>query len=135
MYAIINAGGTQFKVEPGMEFEMNRLAGEPGDTVTLDEDVLMVKTDTETLVGTPAVSNAAVDLEIVEHFRGKKLIVFKLKRRKRYRRKQGHRQELTRVRVADIRLPGGASAAETATASEAPEEAPPETEPEPVAAE
>lgn len=123
MYAIINAGGTQFKVEPGMEFEMNRTAGEPGDTLTLDEDVLMVKTDTETRVGTPAVSGAAVDLEIVEHFRGKKIIVFKMKRRKRYRRKQGHRQELTRVKVKDIRLPGGKAAAPAETeVAEAPAE-------------
>ena len=124
MYAIINAGGTQFKVQPGMEFEINRLDGAPGDTLTLDDQVLMVKTDAETLVGSPAVANAAVDLEILEHFRGKKIVVFKMKRRKRYRRKQGHRQELTRVRVKDIRLPDGTSGAASETPAAPPSEEP-----------
>ena len=134
MYAIIKTGGSQFKVEPDMEFDINRLAGEPGETLTLDEQVLMLKTDSETHMGTPTVAGAAVDLEIVNHFRGKKIIVFKMKRRKRYRRKQGHRQELTRVRVRDIRLPGGASAVET-EAEAKPVDAP-QTEPtEPLAAE
>lgn len=115
MYAIIKTGGSQFKVEPGMEFELNRLAGEPGDVLTLDEDVLMLKSDSETHMGTPTVSGASVDLEIVDHLRGKKIVVFKMKRRKRSRRKQGHRQELTRVRVKDIRLPNGTSAVEAET--------------------
>lgn len=116
MYAIINASGSQHRIEPGMEFDLNRLQGEPGQTITLDQDVLMLKTDASTYVGDPVVKDAAVDLEIVGHFRGKKVIVFKMKHRKRYRRKQGHRQELTRVRVAGIRLPDG----DTVKAAEAP---------------
>lgn len=102
MYAIIDAGGSQFRVEPGLEFEVNRIVGNPGDTVSYG--ALMVKTDDETKVGTPMVDGARVDLEILEHTRGNKVVVFKFKRRKRYRRKAGHRQELTRVRVKDIDL-------------------------------
>ncbi len=104
------------------------MTGEHGDVLTLNEDVLMLKNNSEANMGTPTVSGAAVDLEIVDHFRGKKIIVFKMKRRKRYRRKQGHRQELTRVRVKDIRLPDGASAVEAETKSaDAPQAEPSET--------
>ncbi len=104
MYAIVKTSGSQFKVEPGSVLELNRLAGNPGDRVTLDSSVLMVKTDDGLTVGTPTVADASVELEILEHYRGQKLIVFKMKRRKRYRNKQGHRQELTKVQVKDIKL-------------------------------
>ncbi|MCK5803397.1 MAG: 50S ribosomal protein L21 [Lentisphaeria bacterium] len=104
MYAIIKAGGRQYKVEPGTVFEMNRLAIDEGETLMLDDSVLMVSKDDELTVGTPLVEGAKVELEVNEHFRGKKLIVFKMKRRKSYRRKNGHRQELTRVTVKDITL-------------------------------
>jgi len=106
MYAIIRTSGNQFRVKPGMIFAVDRLAGQPGDTITLDSNVLMVKTDDDLKIGAPCVSGAAVDLEIIEHYRGKKLVVFKMKRRKRCRRKHGHRQELTRVAVRDITIDG-----------------------------
>ena len=77
MYAIIKTSGKQFKVESGAILEVNRLAAEPGATVTL---------------------------EVKEHFRGPKLVVFKMKRRKRYRVKQGHRQDMTKVVVKDIAI-------------------------------
>ena len=104
MYAIISASGKQYKVEPGTVFETDRMQGEPGETVVLEDKVLMLNNDGDVTVGDPVVAGAKVELEINEHLRGKKVIVFKMKRRKRYRRKQGHRQELTRVTVKDITI-------------------------------
>lgn len=104
MYAVIKLSGKQYKVEPGMVFETDRLDGDQGDSIVLDEDVLLVNDGQELKVGTPSVVGATVELEVVEHLRGEKLVVFKMKRRKRYRVKQGHRQELTRVAVKNINL-------------------------------
>ncbi len=104
MYAVIKLSGKQYKVEPGMVFETDRLVGDQGDSIVLDEDVLLVNDGQELKVGTPSVAGATVELEVVEHLRGEKLVVFKMKRRKRYRVKQGHRQELTRVAVKNINL-------------------------------
>ncbi len=101
MYAIVQACGRQYKVEPGMVLEMDRLAAEPGSKVTLDQ-VLLVRDDQGLAVGVPVVPNARVAVEVLEHFRGDKIVVFKMRRRKRYRRTQGHRQELTRVKVTEI---------------------------------
>lgn len=106
MYAIVSLQGSQFRVSPGMTFEVNRMAAEPGQTVTLEDSVLLAKNDEGLAVGDPVVKGANVELEVLEHFRGTKITVFKMKRRKRYRRKNGHRQELTRVKVKDIRLAG-----------------------------
>jgi len=117
MYAIIAAGGTQFKVEPGMQLEMNRIAGEAGETVVLNDSVLLLQDDNGLQTGAPALADTPVELEILEHCRGKKLIVFKMKRRKSYRRKKGHRQDLTRVMVKSI---GNSSVAEPSTAEAAP---------------
>lgn len=104
MYAIIRACGKQYRVEPGAVLELDRLAGEPGQTVVLENAVLLVSSDGAVTVGSPTVPGATVSLEIAAHLRGKKIVVFKMKRRKRYRRKHGHRQELTRVTVKDIVL-------------------------------
>ena len=105
MYAIISLQGQQFKVEPGTVIDVNRMTGEPGDKVVLDNGILAAKNDEKGLqTGTPEIDGAKVELEIMEHYRGKKLIVFKMKRRKRYRRKNGHRQELTKVKVTNINL-------------------------------
>ena len=103
MYAIVETSGRQYKVEPGMVLELNRIAAEPGDKLTL-EDVLMVNADGEVKMGSPKVENASVEVEVLEHRRGKKVIAFKMKRRKRYRVKKGHRQELTTVEVKDIKV-------------------------------
>ncbi|OGV63799.1 MAG: 50S ribosomal protein L21 [Lentisphaerae bacterium RIFOXYB12_FULL_65_16] len=103
MYAIIKASGKQYRVEPGTEFETDRLQGEPGQSLNLDNSVLLLRTDDGVKIGTPVVPGAKVELQIVEHLRGDKIVVFKMKRRKRYRRTQGHRQELTKVLVKDIR--------------------------------
>lgn len=102
MYAIIKTSGRQYRVEPGMSLEIDRMAGEPGQTVVLDDAVLLLNRDGEVVIGAPTVAGAKVELQIDNHLRGRKIIVFKMKRRKHLRRKQGHRQELTRVTVKDI---------------------------------
>ena len=106
MYAILSTSGSQYRIEPGTVLKLNRLAGGVGDTVTLDDSVLLVKSDAGTAVGTPHVDGVSVDLEIQAHCRSKKIIVFKKKRRKRSRSKRGHRQDLTQALVRVIRVPG-----------------------------
>lgn len=102
MYAIIAVGGKQLKVQEGDTVRVERLTGEVGDTVTLT-DVLLVQKDDGTLaVGTPTVEGGVVTGSIVDHGRGKKILIFKHKRRKNYRRKQGHRQEFTALKITGI---------------------------------
>lgn len=103
MYAIIRSGGKQFRAEPGKTIRIPALTAEPGDQVTFDE-VLVAGTDDGLKVGTPVVGGATVTGEVVKHGKEKKLIIFKWKRRKNYRRKQGHRQDFTEVRIGDIKL-------------------------------
>lgn len=101
MYAIIKTSGKQYKVEPGQEFEIDRIAANEGDVVDFNE-VLFIDGDGEAKIGAPTVAGAVVKAEVTKHFRGTKLIVFKMKRRKRSRVKNGHRQELTRLTVKEI---------------------------------
>ena len=101
MYAVINSGGKQIRVTPGEVVRLESLQGNVGDKVSL-EDVLLISSDDEIKVGTPVIKGAKVDATIVEHGRGKKITVFKFKRRKMYRRKQGHRQNYTAVKVESI---------------------------------
>ncbi len=103
MYAIIRTGGKQFRAEPGKTLRIPSLNIEPGETVTFDE-VLLGANDNDVRVGAPLVGGAAVTAQVVKHGRGEKIIVFKFKRRKNYRRKQGHRQGYTEVRVSEINL-------------------------------
>lgn len=103
MYAIIRSGDKQFRVEPGKTIRIPSLTAEVGDTVTFDE-VLLASADGEVQVGAPTVEGAAVTGEVVAHGKGEKIIVFKWKRRKNYRRKQGHRQKFTEVRIGEIRV-------------------------------
>jgi large subunit ribosomal protein L21 len=103
MYAIIRSGGKQFRAEPGKTIRVPSLVAEPGDKVTFD-DVLVAATDKGLEIGTPGVSGASVTGEVVKHGKDKKIIIFKWKRRKNYRRKAGHRQDFTEVRINDIRL-------------------------------
>jgi len=103
MYAVIKASGKQYKVEPGQKLELDRVSAEPGDVIDLT-DVLFYSNDGQATVGDPTISGACVKAEVIEHFRGPKLIVFKMKRRKRSRVKKGHRQEMTRLKVTDIVL-------------------------------
>jgi large subunit ribosomal protein L21 len=103
MYAIIRTGGKQFRAEPGKTLRIPSLDIEPGESVTFEE-VLLGANDGGIKVGAPLVGGAAVTADVVKHGKGEKIIVFKFKRRKNYRRKQGHRQKYTEVRVRDINL-------------------------------
>ena len=103
MYAIVQTGGHQYKVAPGDTIEVEKLDAEPGSQVELGE-VLMVNDDNGVQVGTPLVSGARVLATVVSHDKGNKLIIFKYKPKKRYRRKTGHRQSLTRLAIKEIAL-------------------------------
>ena len=103
MYAIIRTGGKQFRAEPGKTLRIPSIDIEAGETVTFEE-VLLGGNDGDIKVGAPLVGGAAVTADVVKHGKGEKIIVFKFKRRKNYRRKQGHRQKYTEVRVRDINL-------------------------------
>jgi large subunit ribosomal protein L21 len=101
MFAVIKTGGKQYRVAKDDRLTVEKLAAEAGETVTLDQ-VLMVGGDDGIKVGAPTVDGASVTAEVVEQTRGKKLIVFKKRRRKHYRRKNGHRQHQTVLKVTDI---------------------------------
>jgi large subunit ribosomal protein L21 len=126
MYAIISVKGQQFRVEPGTVITTNRIAAEPGATMALADCVLLAHDGEALQTGAPTLADATVELEVMEHFRGKKLTVFKMKRRKHMRRKHGHRQDHTRVRVTKIDLGGTPVKARKSAAKQA--------EPEPEAA-
>ncbi|MFW6089492.1 MAG: 50S ribosomal protein L21 [Gemmatimonadota bacterium] len=104
MYAIIETGGRQFRAEPGRTLRLPSLEAEVGEEVTFDRVLLARGEDDEVKVGAPTVEGAEVAGEVVRHGKGEKIIVFKWKRRKNYRRKQGHRQKFTEVRIDEIRL-------------------------------
>ncbi len=101
MYAVIASGGKQYKVREGDILRVEKIAGDVGQTVSFDR-VLMLSDGDDVTVGTPIVDNALVNGHIVEQGKARKVIVFKYKRRKRYRRKQGHRQLFTAVRIDSI---------------------------------
>ena len=100
MYAVIQTGGKQYRVSPGDILRVEKLPADKGSTVTFSE-VLMVGGDT-VRVGAPTVTGASVVAKVVTHDRAKKIIVFKLKRRKNYRRKKGHRQLFTEIQINSI---------------------------------
>ena len=110
MYAIFEAKGKQFRAEMDATLRMPTLEAEPGDRVTFDH-VLLAQRDDQLIVGQPSLEGAAVAAEVIRHGRDDKIIVYKMKRRKGYRRKQGHRQGFTEVRVLDIEFGTGKSAA------------------------
>jgi len=101
MYAILETGGKQYRVASGDKLEIERLETEAGKDHTFDR-VLLVNNDGAVRIGTPTVDGASVTAEVLLHKRGDKVVVFKFKRRKGYRKKQGHRQELTLIRIKDI---------------------------------
>ncbi|HUP27942.1 MAG TPA: 50S ribosomal protein L21 [Chloroflexia bacterium] len=103
MYAIIKTGGHQYRVAPGDTLEVEKLDAAPGTNIELGE-VLMVSGDDGVTVGNPLVSGAKVLARVVSQGKGEKLIIFKFKAKKRYRRKTGHRQSLTRIAITDISL-------------------------------
>lgn len=110
MFAVIKTGAKQYKVAVGDIIKVEKLDGEAGSMVSLD-NVLMVGDDKGVKVGTPTVSGTVVTAEILEQARAAKIIVFKKKRRQNYRRKAGHRQEQTVLKVTDIGKAGAKKAA------------------------
>jgi large subunit ribosomal protein L21 len=129
MFAVIRTGGKQYRVAAGETFEVEKLPGEAGDQVAFSE-VLVLGGDAPS-VGSPLVAGASVAAEIVEQRRGPKIVIFKKRRRHNSRRKNGHRQEYTLVRITEI-LTEGAKAAKTARKEKAtPEAAAPEPEKKP----
>ena len=100
-YAIIATGGKQYRVGVGDVITVEKLGVETGTTVTLDE-VLLIGGDGSTVIGTPLVEGASVSADVVDNFRGEKIVVFKYKAKKRYRRRTGHRQSLTRLAITGI---------------------------------
>ena len=106
MYAIFKAQGKQFRAVEDAVLRIPSLEAEPGDRVTFG-DVLLLEREGDIQVGTPSVTGASVAAEVVSHGRGDKIVVYKMKRRKGYRRKQGHRQGYTEIRILGIDLSEG----------------------------
>ena len=102
-YAIIRTGGKQYRAESGKTLRIPTLPGEAGSKVTFN-DVILGSDGEKTHVGVPGLKGASVAAEIVRQGRDKKIVVFKMKRRKNYAKKQGHRQGFTEVRIGDITL-------------------------------
>ncbi|HUY61782.1 MAG TPA: 50S ribosomal protein L21 [Candidatus Dormibacteraeota bacterium] len=127
MYAIVQQGGRQYRVTPGDTVVVDRLPDAPGSTVTL-EDVRMVAggEPSDTVVGTPSVPGVVVEATVVGHHRGPKLLIFKYKPKKRYRRRHGFRAELTELRIESVGAPAPRrrAAAAAAEAVVAPSPAP-----------
>jgi large subunit ribosomal protein L21 len=124
VYAIIETGGKQIRVEPGRFYDVERLAVDENVSVTI-ERVLFVDNDGTASVGQPLVEGATVEATVLRHLRGRKIIVYKMRPKKKTRKKQGHRQELTRLMVNSISLNGstlGESAAASSETSAAAEE-------------
>ena len=110
-YAIVKTGGKQYRVAPGDVLDVELLSAPEGSTTALD-DVLALSRDGQVRFGAPTVPGARVIAEIQSHYKDRKIIVYKYKAKTRYRRKRGHRQQYTRIRIQGIETPGGATAAE-----------------------
>ena len=122
MYAVVNSGGKQYKVQQGQILRVEKIPGDVGNPVTFDR-VLMFSDGENVSIGQPALEDILVEGHIVEQGKAKKIIVFKYKKRKRYRRKKGHRQEFTAVLIDGIK-PKAQELPETKKAPEAEEAAP-----------
>jgi len=101
MHAIIKSGGKQYRVKQGQVLKLETLPGEPGQSIDFEE-VLMVGDGKQVAIGSPLVSGAKVTAEVLEHGRGKKIRIIKLKRRKHHMKHQGHRQNYTQVKITGI---------------------------------
>jgi large subunit ribosomal protein L21 len=118
MYAVIETGGKQYRVEVGTQLEVELLDVEPGATINLDRVLLVADGDTAS-IGRPVVTDAQVSAEVVSQIRGPKTISFKYRPKARSRVKKGHRQELTVLRISDIVLAGKSAAADSKKAADA----------------
>lgn len=108
-YAIIETGGKQMRVEPGRFYDIELLPVEAEESVTI-ESVLFVKHDDEVTIGQPFIAGATVEGTVMRHFRGRKILVYKMKPKKKTRKKRGHRQEITRLMINSISMNGSAIA-------------------------
>ena len=131
MYAIVEIAGQQFKVAKDQKVYVHRLQGEEGSSVSFDK-VYLLDDGTKVTLGAPAITGASVEAKVVKHLKGDKVIVFKKKRRKGYRVKNGHRQSLTEILIQSISAKGGAKKAapkkEAAPKAKAPKAAAPKAE-------
>ena len=107
-YAIVEASGQQFWLQPNRYYDLDRLQAAVDDTVTIENVLLIKDGKNDTTVGQPYVKGASVELKVMDHRRGPKIIVYKMRPKKKTRRKNGHRQELTRVMVQSISIDGKA---------------------------
>ena len=123
MFAVIKTGGKQYRVAANETLQIEKLAGKAGETVTFGEVLMLGGEGAEAQVGAPLLEGASVLGEIVEQKRGRKIIIFKKRRRQNSRRKNGHRQEFTLVRITDIMAAGASPATEPARKRKAPKAA------------
>jgi len=107
MYAIVEIAGQQFKVSKDLKVYVHRLSDKEGDAISFAKVLLLDDNGTITL-GAPAVEGASVEAKVLQHLKGEKVIVFKKKRRKGFKKKNGHRQYLTQIQISGITLPGAA---------------------------
>ena len=117
MYAVVSSGGKQYRVEAGSLLTLERLDGEPGASFTFDR-VLLIGDGDEVTVGTPVVAGASVSATVLGEALGPKLVIFKFKQKVKYRRRTGHRQHLTRVRIDEIHPTAARKAAAPAQKAE-----------------
>ncbi len=101
MYAVIKTGGKQYKVEPGAKLKVEKLLGDVGSKVVIDK-VLMIADGVTTTIGAPLVAGAKVSATVLSHGRADKVMIFKFRRRKHYRKTQGHRQSFTEIQIDTI---------------------------------
>jgi len=102
-FVIVEQGGKQYRVAEGKTVEVDRLSNEVGETITLEEVLLSVN-DGKIAVGTPLIEGAKVQAKVIDHFKGRKILVFKYRPKQRYRVKSGHRQQYTRLLIESIEL-------------------------------
>ncbi|MDX2049967.1 MAG: 50S ribosomal protein L21 [Rickettsiaceae bacterium] len=102
MFAVITTGGKQYKVEPNRIIKVEKIEGEPGSEIEFNEILMIGEFSKPSIIGTPVIKGAAVKAKILEQIKTDKVLVFKKKRRQNYRRKNGHRQEMTSVQILDI---------------------------------
>jgi large subunit ribosomal protein L21 len=117
MYAVIKTGGKQYKVEAGATLKVEKLVGDVGSKVVIDK-VLMIADGENTTIGAPLIAGATVNATVVSHGRADKVMIFKFRRRKHYRKTQGHRQSFTEIQIGEI-LAAGQTASKTAAAKSA----------------
>jgi large subunit ribosomal protein L21 len=118
MYAVIKTGGKQYKVEAGATLKVEKLLGEVGSKVVIDK-VLMINDGENTTIGAPLIAGATVNATVVSHGRADKVMIFKFRRRKHYRKTQGHRQSFTEILIDDVNGKGAVAKAAAAPKAEA----------------